>query len=30
MADELVQQAQELFEGQIVGRCLLLHPGLKN
>ena len=22
MADELLQQAQELFEGQIVGRCL--------
>lgn len=29
MADELVQQAQELFEGQIVGRYLALRPALE-
>lgn len=26
MADELLQQAQELFEGQIVGRCPVSRP----
>lgn len=28
MADELVQQAQELFEGQIVSRYFALRPAL--
>ena len=30
MADQLLQQAQDLFEGQIVRQCLQLHSPVTN